>query len=83
MNDIVNRANDVFDFTILTVRVWTRHLELCLFRQKKCLGGIVVKLTSIFILDGLDSATELSSSLNKEVGQCGEGVRFKFKWKSP
>jgi hypothetical protein len=83
VDDIVNGANDAFGFAILRGRVRTRHPELCPFRQKKGPGGRVVKLTSIVKLDGLDGAVKLSSNINKEVGQCSEGVRFKFKWKSP
>jgi hypothetical protein len=36
----------------------------------------------VVALDGIDSATELSMNISKEVGQSGEGVRFKLKWKS-
>jgi hypothetical protein len=81
--DIVNRTNDTFSFTILRRRVWTRHPELCAFRQEKGLGGRVVKLTPIVTLDGLDGDAELSMNISKEIGQCGEGFRFKLKWKSP
>jgi hypothetical protein len=81
-NNIVNGANDTFFFTIMRGRVRTRHPELCPFRQKGP-GGRVVKLTSVVTLDGFDGTVELSSNISKEVGQCSEGVRFKFKWKSP
>jgi hypothetical protein len=66
-DDIINGANDVFDFTILRGRVRTRHPELCPFRQKKGPGGRVVKLTPVVALDGLDSAAELSSNISKKV----------------
>jgi hypothetical protein len=82
VDDIVNGANDALSFTIMRGRVRTRRPELCPFRQKKGPGGGVVKLTPIITLDGLDGAAELSSNMSKEVGQCTEGVRFKFKWKS-
>jgi hypothetical protein len=81
-DDIVNGANDVFDFTILRGHVSTRHLELCLFGQKKGLGGKIVKLMPVVALDDLDGAAEQSSNIRKEVGQCSEDARFKFKWKS-
>jgi hypothetical protein len=55
----------------------------CAFRWKKGLSGRVVKLAPIVALDGLDYAAELSMNISKEVGQCGDGVRFKLKWKSP
>jgi hypothetical protein len=82
-DDIINGANDVFGFTILRGRVSTRHPELCPFRQKKGPSGRVVKLTPVVARDGLDGVAKLSSNISKEVGQCSEGVRFKFKWKSP
>jgi hypothetical protein len=82
-DDIVNRANNTFDFTILRGRVRTRHPEMCPFGQKEGPGGRVVKLTPVVTLDGVDGAAELSSNISKEVGQCSEGVRFKFNWKSP
>jgi hypothetical protein len=69
----------VFVFTILRGCVRTRHLKLCPFRQKKGSSGRVVKLTLVVALDGLDGDTELSSNISKEVEQCSEGVRFKFK----
>jgi hypothetical protein len=72
--DIVNGANDASDFIILRGRVRTRHPELCSFRQKKGLGGRVVKLTPVVTLDGLDGAAELSSNISKEVGQGSEGI---------
>jgi hypothetical protein len=78
-DDIVNRMNDTFSFTILRRRIWTRHPELCAFRPKKGSSGKVVKLTPVVALDGIDSAVELSMNISKEVGQCGEGVRFKLK----
>jgi hypothetical protein len=81
-DDIVNGANDALGFTILRGRVRTRYLELCRFRQKKGPSGRVVKLTPVVALYGLDGAAELSSNISKEVGQCSQGVRFKFKWKS-
>jgi hypothetical protein len=83
VDDIMNRANDAFGFTILRGRVRTRQSELCPFRQQKDPGGRVVKLMPIVALDGLDSTDKLSSNISKEVGQCSECVRFKFKWKSP
>jgi hypothetical protein len=77
-DDIVDGANNVFGFTILSGCVWTRHPELCPFRQKKGPGGRVVKLMPVVALDGLDGEAELSSNIRKEVGQGSEGVRFKF-----
>jgi hypothetical protein len=82
-DDIVNRMNNTFSFTILWGRVRTRHSELCAVRQEEDAGGRVVKLTSVVALDSFDSPAELSRHINKEIRQSSEGVRFKFQRKSP
>jgi hypothetical protein len=81
-DDIVNRMNNTFSFTILWGRVRTRHPELCAVRQEEDAGGRVVKLTSVVALDSFDSPAELSRHINKEIRQSSEGVRFKFQRKS-
>jgi hypothetical protein len=78
-NDTVNRTNNTFGFTILKRRVWTRHPKLCAFRQEKGPGVRAVKLMPVVTLDGLDGVVKMSINISKEVGQCGEGVRFKLK----
>jgi hypothetical protein len=77
-DDIVNRTNNMFNFTILCGRVRTRHPELCAVRQEEDAGGRVVKLTSVVALDSFDSPTELSRHIGKKIGQSSESVRFKF-----
>jgi hypothetical protein len=77
-NDIVNRTNNTFSFTILWGRVRTRHPELCVVRQEEEAGGRVVKLMPIVALDSFDSPTELRRHIGKEMGQSSEGVRFNF-----
>jgi hypothetical protein len=81
-DDIVNRTNNMFIFTILWGRVRSRHPELCAVRQEEEAGGRVVKLTPIVTLDSFDSPTELNRHIGKEMGQSSEGVRFKFEGKS-
>jgi hypothetical protein len=73
-NDIVNRTNNMFSFTILWGRVRTRYPELCAVRQEEDSGGRVVKLTSV---------VKLSRHISKEIEQSSESVRFKFQEKSP
>jgi hypothetical protein len=82
-DDIVNRMNNTFSFTVLWGRVRTRHPELCAVRQEEDLGGRVVKLMPVVTLDSFDSPTELSRHISKEIGQSSEGVRFKFQEKTP
>jgi hypothetical protein len=83
VDDIVNRTNNMFSFTILWWHVRTRHLELCAVRQEEEARGRVVKLTPVVALDSFDSPAELSRHIGKEMGQSSEGVRFKFQEKSP
>jgi hypothetical protein len=59
-DDIVNRMNDTFSFTILWGCIRTRHPELCAVRQEEEAGERVVKLKSVVALDSFDSLTELS-----------------------
>jgi hypothetical protein len=77
-DDIVNRMNNTFSFTILWGRVSTQHLELGVVRQEEEAGGRVVKLTPVVTLDSFDSPAELSRHIGKEMRQSSEGVRFKF-----
>jgi hypothetical protein len=81
-DDIVNRTNNTFSFTILRGRVRIRHPELCGVQQKEEAGGRVVKLTPVVALDSFDSPVELSRHIGKEMRQSSEGVRFKFQGKS-
>jgi hypothetical protein len=83
VDDIINRMNNTFNFTILWGRVRTRHPELCAIRQEEDAGGRVIKPTSIVALDSFDSPAELSRHTDKEIGQSSEGVRFKFRGKNP
>jgi hypothetical protein len=82
-DDIVNRTNNMFSFTILWGHVRTRHPELCAVRQEEDVSVRVVKLMSVVTLDSFDSPAELSRHIGKEIGQSSEGVRFKFQGKSP
>jgi hypothetical protein len=74
-DDIVNRTNNTFSFTILWGRMRTQHLELCAIRQEEDSGGRVVKLPLIV---ALNSFAELSRHISNEIGQSSEDVRFKF-----
>jgi hypothetical protein len=77
-DDIVNRTNNMFSFTILWGSVRIRHPELCVVRQEEDSGGRAVKLTPVVALDSFDSPDELSRHIGKKIGQGSEGVRFKF-----
>jgi hypothetical protein len=80
-DDIVNRTNNTFSFTILWGRVRTQHLELCAIRQEEEAGGRVVKLTSVVALDSFDIHVKLSRYIGKEMRQSSECVRFKLQGK--
>jgi hypothetical protein len=83
VNDIVNRMNNTFSFTISWGRVRTRHPKLCAVRQEEEVGGRVVKLTPVVTLDSFDSPAKLSRHIGKEMRQSSEGVKFKFLGKGP
>jgi hypothetical protein len=82
-DDIVNRTNYTFGFTILQGCIWARHPELCAIRQEEDPSGRVVKLAPVVALDGFDLPAELIRHISKEIGQSGECVRFKLYRKSP
>ena len=45
--------------------------------------GVVIELTTIITLEGTDRAIELGRDPSEEVGEGGECVGLKPKWKSP
>jgi hypothetical protein len=51
VDDIANRMNDTFSFTIMWGHVRTRHSELCVVQQEEDPGGRVIKLTPVVALD--------------------------------
>jgi hypothetical protein len=51
VDDIANRMNDTFNFTIMWGHVRTRHSELCVVQQEEDPGGRVIKLTPVVALD--------------------------------
>jgi hypothetical protein len=67
VDDIVNRMNNTFNFTILWGRVRTRHPELCVVQQEEEVGGRVIKLMPVVALDSFDSTAELSRHIGKEM----------------
>jgi hypothetical protein len=73
-DDIVDRTNDTFGFTILQGCVWARHPELCAIRQEEDPGGRVVKLAPVVTLDGFDLPVELIRHISKEIEQSGEWI---------
>jgi hypothetical protein len=66
-DDIVNRMNNTFNFTISWGRVRARHPDVCAIRQEEDSGGRVVKLTPVVALDSFDSPAELSRHIGKEI----------------
>jgi hypothetical protein len=77
-DDIVNRMNDTFGFTILRGCVWSRHPKLCAIRREEDPGGRVIKLALVVTLDDFDLPVELIRYISKDIGQSGECVSFKL-----
>jgi len=75
--------NHPLSLNILRGGIGTRHTQLDTTRKEERAGGIVIKLTPVVTLDGLNGEAELSGHLGKKVGQRGERLRFEAQRKSP
>ena len=60
-----------------------RHAELNTSREKERSRGVVIELTPVVTLDGLDGESELSGHPGKEVEEGGERLRLGAQRKSP
>jgi hypothetical protein len=66
-HDIVRGANHPLNVAVMRRGVRTRHVELNTPREKEGAGGVVIELTPIVTLDGLDGEAELSGHPGIEV----------------
>jgi hypothetical protein len=67
VDDVVDAAQHVFDFTILRIGVWAGHSELHTMGKEELSRGGVVKLTPIVALNTLDLVAELSTDKREEL----------------
>ena len=82
-HDVVRRANNPLSLAVLERGIRTRHTQLNTPREEKRMGCVVVELTLIVTLDGLNGETELSGHPSKEVEEGGKGLRLGAQRKSP
>jgi hypothetical protein len=75
VDDVVDAAQHVFDFTILRIGVWAGQSELHTMGKEELSWG-VVKLTPIVALNTLDLMAELSTDKREELGDSWKSVRL-------
>ena len=82
-NDIVRRADHPLRLAILRGSIQTRHAQVDTAGEEEGTGSVVIKLTDVVTLDGLDGEAELSGDPGKEVEEGGKRVRLRTQRKSP
>ena len=82
-HDIVRGPNHPLSLAVLGRGVRTRHAELNTPREKERARGVVIELTPVVTLDGLDGEAELSGHPGEEVEEGGERLRLGAQRKSP
>jgi hypothetical protein len=65
VHGIVGGMSHVLDLVVLRGSVGTRQPKLDTVREEESVGGGVIKLTSIIVLDTLDGATKLCGHKGK------------------
>ena len=75
-HDVVRRANHPLSLAVLRRGIRTRHTQLNTSREEEGTRGVVIKLTAIVALDGLDVCAELGCYIGKEVSNRRKSVRF-------
>jgi hypothetical protein len=63
--------------------VGAREAQLNVIGEKEGMGGMVIELTTIVTLQGMDQVMKLGGYLGEEVNEGGECVRLQVKGKSP
>jgi hypothetical protein len=76
-------ANDAFGPTIMGSGVGARETQLDAMSEEEGVRGVVVELTTIITLEGMDQATKLDRDLNEEVSEGGERGELQPKRESP
>jgi hypothetical protein len=75
-HDIVCGPNHALNLVVLWRSVQTRHTQLNTSGEKERARGVVIELTTVVTLDGLNGEAELSGHPGKEVKEGGESVRL-------
>jgi hypothetical protein len=82
-HNIVRGADHALSLAVLGGGVRTGHAQLNTTRQEERAGGVVVELTPVVTLDGLNGEAELSGHPGKEVEEGGKSLRLRTKRESP
>jgi hypothetical protein len=62
----------MFSFPVLRRAVWTGHLQDDPTRGKECMGGGIVKLTTVVTLDGFDGVAKLRGNKGEKFDNVGK-----------
>ncbi|WVZ63070.1 hypothetical protein U9M48_012736 [Paspalum notatum var. saurae] len=82
-HDIVSGANHALSLAVRSGGIGTGHAQLDTAREEERAGGIVIKLTPVVTLDGLNGEAELSGHPDEEVGDHRERLRLGAQRKGP
>jgi len=75
-HDIGSGANHALSLAILSGGVGRGHTQLDTAREEERAGGMIIELTPVVTLDGLNGEAELSGHPGEEVGERGERLRL-------
>ena len=75
-HDIVSGANHPLSLAVLRRGIRTRHTQLNIPREKAGTRGVVIELTAIVALDGLNGEAELGGHSGKEVEEGGKRLKL-------
>jgi hypothetical protein len=75
-HDVVRRAKHALGLAVLRGSIRTRHAQLNTLREKERARSVVIKLTPVVTLNGLDSETKLCGHPGKEVEEGGKSLRL-------
>ena len=82
-NDIVRRADHPLSLAVLRGSIRIRHAQVNAAGEAEGTDGMIIELTAIVTLDGIDGEAELSGDPGKVVNKGGERVRLRMQQKSP
>ena len=75
-HDVIRRANYLLSLAVLRRGIRTRHTQLNTSREKEGTRGVVIELTAIVALDGLNGEAELGGHSGKEVEEGGKRLKL-------
>jgi hypothetical protein len=76
-NDIIDRANNTFNFTFLRHGVRAGHVKVDALGDEEVASATVVKLSPVVALYYFDAGAKLSGGVGDELSERAENVRSK------